>query len=133
MVYCSAYNCANGSARGWSVHSFPQNKTCLRDWLRNMNRLQWKPTCHGKLWGRHFEERMFVISPSLAQPIGYDIKSVRLTEDGIPTIFCKLGDAKPKRIINLMEKLNRKCVCMSDNKVILGENYWTFASSRIRE
>ena len=81
----------------------------------------------------HFEERMFVISPSMARSVGYDMKSVRLTEDAIPTIFDKLGNAKPKRISSLMEKLNRKRVCMSDNRVILGANYWTFTSSRIRE
>ena len=126
MVYCAAYNCANGSASGWSMHSFPQNKTRLRDLLQNMNRVQWKPPCY-------FEERMFVISPSMARSVGYDMKSVRLTEDAIPTIFDKLGNAKPKRISSLMEKLNRKRVCMSDNRVILGANYWTFTSSRIRE
>ena len=38
-----------------------------------------------------------------------------------------------KRISSLMEKLNRKRVCMSDNRVILGTNCWTFTSSRIRE
>ena len=81
----------------------------------------------------YFEEHMFVISPSMARSVGYDMKSVRLTEDAIPTIFDKLGNAKPKRISSLMEKLNRKRVCMSDNRVILGANYWTFTSSRIRE
>ena len=49
----------------WSF-SFPQNKTCLRDWLRNMNRAQWKPTCHSKLCRWHFEVRMLVISRSIA-------------------------------------------------------------------
>jgi len=106
MVYCAAYNSANGSASGWSMHSFSKNKTTLRDRLRNMNRMQWKPTCHSKLCRRHCEER-------------YDMKSVRLREDAISTIFDKLGDAEPKRINNLVEKLNRKRVCMSDNMVIL--------------
>ena len=96
-------------------------------------RVQWKPTCHSNLCGRHFEQRMFVISPSMARSIGYDMKSVRLTEDAIPTIFIKQRDANPKRISSLMKKLNRKWVCMSDNRVILGANYWTFTSSRIRE
>ena len=107
-----------------------QNKTRLRDWLRNMNRVQWKPTCQ---LTTSIEENMFVISPSMARSVGYDMKSVRLTEDAIPTIFDKLGNAKPKRISSLMEKLNRKRVCMSDNRVILGANYWTFTSSRIRK
>jgi len=80
-----------------------------------------------------FEERMFVISPSLARSVGYDMKSVRLTEDDIRTIFYKLANAKPKRISSLMDELNRKRVCMSDNGVILGANHWTFTSSRIRE
>ncbi|KAK2163610.1 hypothetical protein LSH36_76g00075 [Paralvinella palmiformis] len=40
--------------------------------------------------------------------VGYDMKSVRLTEDAIPTIFDKLGNAKPKRISSLAKKLNRK-------------------------
>ena len=44
------------------------------------------------------EERMSVISPSRAQSVRYDMKSVRFTEDVIPTIFDKLGDAKHKRI-----------------------------------
>jgi len=72
-----------------------------------MNRVQWKPTSH-KLCGRHFEEQMFIISLSMAQSDEYYMKSVRLTEYAIPTLFNKLGDAKPKRISSLMEKLNRK-------------------------
>jgi len=63
---------------------------------------------------------MFVISTSMTLSVGYDIKSVRLTEDPIPTILKKLGNAKPKRINSLMEKLNRKRVCISDNSLILG-------------
>jgi len=58
----------------------------------------------------HFEEHMFVNSPSMARSVGYDMKSVRLTEYVIPIILDKLGDAKPKRISSLMEKLNRKRV-----------------------
>ena len=61
------------------------------------------------------------------------MNSVRLTENAIPTIFFKQRDAKPKRINSLMEKLNRKRVCLSDNRVILGANYWTFTSSLICE
>jgi len=61
------------------------------------------------------------------------MKSVMLTEDTIPTIFDKLGNPKPKRISSLMQKLNRNWVCMSDNMVILGANYWIFRSSRIHE
>ncbi|KAK2164618.1 hypothetical protein LSH36_61g08001 [Paralvinella palmiformis] len=57
----------------------------------------------------------FVISPSMARSVGYDMKSIRLTEDDIPTIFDKLSGAKPKRLSSLMEKLNRKRVCMSNN------------------
>ena len=76
---------------------------------------------------------MFIISQSMARSVGYDMKNVRLTEDAIPTILVKQCDAKPKRISSLMEKLNRKRVCMSDNRVILGANYWTFTSSRIRK
>ena len=75
------------------MDQFPLNQTRLRDWLRNMNRAQWKPTCH-------FEECsmycMFVISPSMARSAGYDMKSVRLTEGAIPTMFDKLGNAKPE-------------------------------------
>jgi len=69
---------------------------------------------------------MFVISPPMVQSVGYDTKSVRLTEVASPTIFDKLGNGKPKRISGLMEILNRKRVCMTDNWVILGANYWTF-------
>jgi len=63
MVYCAANNCTNGSASGWALHVLPQSKTCLHDWLRNMSRV---PTYHIKLCGEQFEERRFVISPSLA-------------------------------------------------------------------
>ena len=59
------------------------------------------------------------LSPSMARSVGYDMKSVRFTEMAIPTIFNKLGNAKPKRISSLMEKLNRKRVWLSDNRVIL--------------
>ena len=39
---------------------------------------------------------MFVISPSIARSVGYDIKGVRLTKDAIPIILDKLGDVNPK-------------------------------------
>ena len=42
--------------------------------------------------------------------VGYDMKSVRLTEDATPAIFEKLDNDKPKQISILMEKLNRKRV-----------------------
>ena len=54
----------------------PQNKTRLRDWLRNMNR--------------------------------------------VLTIFDKLGNAKPKRMSSLMEKLNRKSL-IRKKKIYLGQ------------
>jgi len=132
MVCCPAYNSANGSACGWSMHSFLQNKTRLCDWLP-MNRVQRKPTCHSVLCGEHFERRMFVISSSFPRSIGYNMNSVRLTEDAIRTIFIKQRDAKAKQMSSLMEKLNRKRVWISDNRVILGPNYWTFTSSHICE
>jgi len=91
-----------------------------QDLFGNMKRVQWKPTCHSKLCGRHFDEWVFVISPPMVRSVGYDVKNVRLTKDAIPTIFDKLGDAKSKRNSSLMEKLNRNWVCMSDNRVILG-------------
>jgi len=78
----------------------------------------------------HLEQHMFVISPSMARSVGYDMKSVRLIEDAIPITFDKLANAKPKQIISLMKKLNRKRVWMSDNRVILKQ---TNASSRIRK
>ena len=68
-------------------------------------------------------ETRIVISPSMARSVRYDMKSARLTEDAIPTRFDKLCDAKPKQMIRLMEKLNRKRVFMTDNRVILGANY----------
>ena len=58
-------------------YSLPQNKTRLRDWLRNTNGVQLKPTYHSKLCGRHFEERMLVISPSMARSVGDDRNSLR--------------------------------------------------------
>ena len=76
---------------------------------------------------------MFVISPSMARSFGYDMIGVMLAEDSIPTIFDKLGNAKPKPISSLMEKLKRKRVCMNDNRVIFRANYWIFTSSHIRE
>jgi len=112
MVGCAPYNCVNGSTSGWSMHSFPKKR---------------------KLCWKHYEEQIFVSSPTLAWSVGYGMKSVMLTEDAIPTIFSNQRDAKPKRIINLMEKLNRKRVCIRDNRIILGVNYWTFTSSHISE
>jgi len=76
---------------------------------------------------------MLIISPSVARSVVYDTNIVRLTEDVIPTVFDKLGNAKHKQIRSLMEKLNRKRVSMSDNRVIFGANYWTITSSWIRE
>ena len=73
--------------------------------------------CSASQLNYHFEERMFVILLAIAWLVGYDMKSVRLTEDAIPTIFDKLSNAKPKRMDSLMEKLNRKRVYMNDNRV----------------
>ena len=39
---------------------------------------------------------MSVISTSITRSVGYDTKTVRLTEDAIPTMFDKLSDSKPK-------------------------------------
>ncbi|KAK2153164.1 hypothetical protein LSH36_305g03073 [Paralvinella palmiformis] len=44
----------------------------------------------------------------MALSVGYDMKSVRLIEDAILTIFDKLGNAKPKRISSLINKLKGK-------------------------
>ena len=83
----------------------PKNKTRLHDWLQNMNKLRWKPICHNKLCWKYFEERTFVISPSLARPVGNDLNSVMPAKDYIPTIFVKQHDAKLKWISSLMEKI----------------------------
>jgi len=80
------------------------------------------------LWETLSVTYVCVISPSMARLISYDMNSGRLTEDVIPTIFVKQHNAKPKRISRLMRKLNRKGVCMSDNRVILRANDWTFTS-----
>ena len=61
---------------------------------------------------------MFVIWPSMGRSVRYDMKSFRLTQDAISTIFNKLGNAKLKRISGLRDNLNRKRV----NRVILGAN-----------
>ena len=53
---------------------------------------------------------MFVISLCLARSVGYDINSVRLTDDVIPSIFVKQPDAKPKRISSLASWLPLHCV-----------------------
>ena len=108
VVYCAVDNCSNGSAIRWSMHSFPISKTRLSNRLRNMNRAQLKPTCHSKLWGKYFEERMFVISPSLARSIGYDMNTVRITENPILIIFVKKLNAKRKRISNMKDRLKWK-------------------------
>ena len=105
----------------WECIRSQKIKVHLGDWLRNTIRVEWRPTCRRKLCGKkNFQERMFVISPSLSRSIGYDTNSVRRTEDVIPTIFFKQCDVNCKRISGLMEKLNRKRVRMSDNMEILG-------------
>ena len=91
------------------VHSFPKSKARLRDWLRNMKSAVEDRLPQQALGVGRFEERVCVISPSVARSV--DIQSVRLTENDIPAIFDKLSDAKRKRISSLMEKLNRKRVC----------------------
>ena len=120
MVSSAAYNCANGSTSirmEYAIRSKKTNRNRSRDWLRIMNRVQWKSTC--KRWGKHFQEGMFVILSSLVRSIGYDMNSVRFIEDAIPTIFVKQRDAKAKQISSFMEKLNRKRICINDNRVIL--------------
>ena len=120
MVYCAAAKCQHGSGSGFSMHSFPINKTRSRLWVRNMNRVEkWRPSRHSKLCAAHFEDNMFVISPTLAESIGYGhVKSARLIEDAIPTIFAKPGPVKTKRASSLMQKLDRQRVCLSDNRSI---------------
>ena len=51
--------------------------------------VQWKATC--QITHIYIYIYMFVISPSMAQSVGYDMKSVRKIEDVIPTIFNKLA------------------------------------------
>ena len=58
----------------WCITPFiiEQNKTQMRDCLRNMNKVQWKTTYNIKLFGEHFDERVCVNSRSLARSIGDD-------------------------------------------------------------
>ena len=68
-----------------------------------------RSTVEANLPTYHFEERMFFIWPYLALLVVDDMKSVRFTEDAIPIIFDKLGNAKTKRSNQqFQEKLNRK-------------------------
>jgi len=77
MVYCGEYNCTNESASGWSMHSFSQNKISLRNWLPNMNIVQWKPTCQLTT-----SKNVFVISSSMARSVAVcDINARPLDRD----------------------------------------------------
>jgi len=73
------------------MHSFPKYKTRLRDWLQNMNR-EGSQLATASSARNTLRNVMFVISPSMARSVVYDMKSVRLTEDTIPTIFVKQCD-----------------------------------------
>ena len=84
--------------------------------------------CHCKFCGTHFEDRMFLISRL------WQVKlDMAWRESGSKKVPFKLGDAKIKRISSLVQKLKKRRVCMSDNRVTLRANYWTFTGSRIRK
>ena len=115
------------------VHSFPPKQDSFA-WLVAKHE---QSTVEANLSQQALQETIlettFVISPSLVRSIGYDLKSVGLKGNVVPTISVKQHDPKPKQISNLMGKLNRKRVCMSNNRVIMWENYWRFTSSHICE
>ena len=73
MVYCAAFGCNEGSAKGGntSFFSFPKDATLRKRWVANMKRDCFMPAKHSRLCSLHFERSCFDRDPVFMASMGY--------------------------------------------------------------
>ena len=89
MVYCAAFGCNEGSAKGGntSFFSFPKDATLRNRWVANMHRDRFTPAKHSRLCSLHFERSCFDRDPVLMASMGYKGARISLKPDAVPTLF----------------------------------------------
>jgi hypothetical protein len=99
---------------------FPQDKKNRRVWTLKVKRKDWEPSKYSRLCSEHFEEDCFVVRPSVAAAIGYDMKGLRLKKGSVPTIFpqssAQLKEQKECRR-QAFQKRRKLEVCVSDVRI----------------
>ena len=61
-------------------------------WIQCLNRARtattnFIPKSHSKICFKHFDDNQFLISPKLAEAVGYKNFRLRLKSDAVPTVF----------------------------------------------
>ncbi len=89
MVYCAAFGCNEGSAKGGntSFFSFPKDATLRKRWVANMKRDFFTPAKHSRLCSLHFERSCFDRDPVFMASMGYKGARISLKADAVPTLF----------------------------------------------
>ncbi|XP_037794729.1 uncharacterized protein LOC119590058 isoform X2 [Penaeus monodon] len=101
MPSCSAFACTNrtGSKKSESTskkitfHKFPKDLQRRQEWIQNLCRENYNPSCHATVCSQHFEDSCF-------DKTG---QTVRLKQDAVPTIF-----AFPSHLIKQSDCSNNK-------------------------
>ena len=75
-----------------SMFLFPKDLERKKIWIQLLNRggtatTNFVPTSHSKICFKHFDDNQFLISPKIAQAVGYKNFRLRLKSDAVPTVF----------------------------------------------
>ena len=67
---------------------FPKDLKRRKIWIQRLNRgRNFIPKSHSKICFKHFDDNQFLISPKLAEAVGYRDFRLGLKSDAVPTVF----------------------------------------------
>ena len=93
MTVCAAYGCnMDSSIHRIIVFLFPKDLKRRKIWTQLLNKgrtakTNFIPKSHSKICFKHFDDNQFLISPKLAETVGYKNFRLRLKSDAVPTVF----------------------------------------------
>ena len=93
MTVCAVYGCNMDSIiHRISMFLFPKDLKRRKIWIQRLNRGQtattnFIPKSHSKICLKHFDDNQFLISPKLAEAVGYKNFRLRLKSDAVPMVF----------------------------------------------
>ena len=96
MTVCAAYGCnMDSSIHRISVFLFPKDLKGRKIWIQLLDRGRtattiFIPKSHSNICFKHFDDKQFLISPKLAEAVGYKNFRLWLKSETVPTVFdCK--------------------------------------------
>ena len=117
MTVCAAYGCnMDSSIHRISMFLFPKDLKRRKIRIQRLNRgrtatTNFIPKSHSKICFKHLDESQFLISPKLAEVVGYKNFRLRLKSDAVPTVF----DLKNRRNGRLKGKNSEKIDCQKES------------------